>query len=321
MRPANSATPSIVRYVPLPENMSANSRLTVGGLEERVEPHQIYHSYELIDGEHLRVATTWPANAYPVPLLIFNGVGASLDIVEPLMRSMTGFRVITFDLPGIGGSDTSWNIRRMSGFANLAARLLDKLGVNNVFVMGVSWGGGLAQQFALDYQNRCEKLVLAATSTGHIMVPPSLRVMLHMATPLRYLSAGYFKRIAGTIYGGDFRSDERLRDRYARLMSPPSLIGYLNQLYAVTGWTSAFRAHRIRQPVLIMAGEDDPIVTMPNARLLNALIPDSRVKVFDCGHLFILTRLSACVAAVEEFLAVDHTKLHKKREDDGTVAY
>ncbi len=301
--------------------MSTKSDRMSAGPTAQIEPHQIYHSYETIDGEHLRVAMTRPRNAHSTPLLIFNGIGASLDIVEPFMRRMTKHRVISFDLPGVGGSDASHRFRRMSGFSQLTARLLDRLGVDKVFVMGVSWGGGLAQQFALDYEKRCQKLLLAATSTGHIMVPPSLRVMLHMATPLRYLSAGYFKRIAGTIYGGDFRSDERLRGRYARLMSPPSLLGYLNQLYAMTGWTSIFRAHRIRQPVLIMAGEDDPIVTMSNARVLNTLIPDSQVKVFDCGHLFILTRLSSCVSAIEDFLTTTHTTLRHEGECNGAIAH
>lgn len=287
--------------------MSTKSKRIDAALDRTVEPHQIYHSYELIDGEHLRVAMTRPKDAQPIPLLIFNGIGASLDIVEPFMRRLTHFRTVSFDLPGIGGSDRSWTIRRMPGYARLATRLLDRLGIEKVFVLGISWGGGLAQQFALQHEDRCLKAVLVATSTGHVMVPPSLRVMMHMSTPLRYLSSAYFKRIAGTIYGGDFRTDKGLRDRYARLMAPPSVIGYLNQMYALIGWTSILKAGDIRQPVLVLAGEDDPIATMPNARLLHALIPNSTLKVFDCGHLFLLTRRMQCVAAVEEFLMAGQT--------------
>lgn len=301
--------------------MSTSRDTTFRAAQRTTEPHQIYHSYEMVDGEHLRVATTMPRDARPVPLLIFNGIGASLDIIEPFMRRVTHHRTITFDLPGIGGSDASWMPRRMPGFAKLAARLLDKLGVDRVHVMGISWGGGLAQQFALDQQDRCTNLILAATSTGQIMVPPSPVVMLHMATPLRYLSAGYFKRIAGTIYGGDFRTDQGLRDRYTRLMAPPSLIGYLNQLYAMTGWTSLMRLHKIEQPTLVMAGEDDPIVTIGNARLLRRLIPNSTLKVFDCGHLFVLTRRTQCVSAVEDFLTAGQSNLNEKRIANGHVAH
>ncbi len=88
--------------------------------------------------------------------------------------------------------------------------LLDDLGIDRVHVMGISWGGGLAQQFTRQYPRRVERLVLAATSTGHLMVPPRPSVLLKMATPMRYLSAGFFKTIAGSIYGGDFRKDDVL---------------------------------------------------------------------------------------------------------------
>lgn len=300
--------------------MSTKSSVSSRAARSRAEPHRIYHSYEIVDGEHLRVAVTRPANARETPLLIFNGIGASLDTIEPFMRRITHYRVITFDLPGIGGSDPSRKMRRMPGFAKLATQLLDKLGIYRVNVMGVSWGGGLAQQFALDHKHRCKKLILAATSTGQIMVPPSPVVMLHMATPLRYLSSRYFKRIAGTIYGGDFRNDPGLRDRYTRLMAPPSLIGYLNQLYAMSGWTSVLQLHNIGQPTLVMAGEDDPIVTIRNAHLLCRLIPNATLKVFDCGHLFILTRLAQCVSAIEDFLLAEATNPNEERDVDEHAA-
>jgi poly(3-hydroxyalkanoate) depolymerase len=256
--------------------------------------------------EKIRVAATSPAHAHPIPLFIFNGNGASIELLEPLMRRLSGFRVITFDLPGVGESGSSSTIRRLSGFADLAADLLDAIGVGSVFVMGVSWGGGLAQQFAYDYPKRCVRLVLAASSTGHVMVPPSPRVMFHMSTPLRFQSPEYFKKIAGIIYGGDFRTDSSLVERHAVMIAPPTSRGFFTQLFALIGWTSIFWLHRIQQPTLVMAGEDDPIVTMSNARILNTLIPNSELVVFDCGHLFLLTRLTECVAALDSFLGRSH---------------
>ena len=248
------------------------------------------------------MASTSPADAGPIPLLILNGLGASVEVLEPLMRRLTRLRVITFDIPGVGASRRSAVVRRLPAHAELIADLLDAIGVERACVMGVSWGGGLAQQFARDYPDRCERLVLAATSTGHLMVPPSPRVLLHMATPFRYLSAGYFKRIAGTIYGGDFRSDARLRERYTRLMAPPSVAGYMNQLYALAGWTSYFWLPEILQPTLIMAGNDDPIIPMQNATILESRIPNARLETFDCGHLFLVTRIERCVASLHDFL-------------------
>ena len=76
--------------------MSTNKSPADVGVDAQVEPHQIFHCYELIDGEHLRVAVTRPDNAHPTPLLIFNGIGASLDIVEPFMRRASAFRPSIF---------------------------------------------------------------------------------------------------------------------------------------------------------------------------------------------------------------------------------
>jgi poly(3-hydroxyalkanoate) depolymerase len=267
-----------------------------------VEPHEIIHSFRSIGTDHLRLAATYPRGATGPPLLIFNGIGASAELLEPLMRRLTSIATLTFDLPGVGASKASLPIRRLPGFARLASELLDELGVGTVNVMGISWGGGLAQQFARQYPGRVNRLVLAATSTGHLMVPPRPSVLLRMATPLRYLSAGYFKRIAGDIYGGDFRKGGVLTERYARRMAPPSMLGYLNQLWALAGWTSVFWLHQIAQPTLVMAGDDDPIIPLVNARLLTRLIPDAQLEIFDCGHLFLLTRLERSAAALEQFL-------------------
>lgn len=266
------------------------------------EPHEIVHSFRSIGTDHLRLAATHPPGASGPPLLIFNGIGASTELLEPLMRRLTSIATLTFDLPGVGASKASLPVRRLPGFARLANELLDALGIGTVNVMGISWGGGLAQQFARQFPHRVNRLVLAATSTGHLMVPPRPSVMLRMATPMRYLSAGYFKRIAGDIYGGDFRKDGVLTERHARRMAPPSVLGYLNQLWALAGWTSVFWLHEITQPTLVMAGDDDPIIPLVNARLLARLIPDARLEIFDCGHLFLLTRLERSARTLEEFL-------------------
>jgi poly(3-hydroxyalkanoate) depolymerase len=255
-----------------------------------------------IDGHRLRVVTELDRSG--TPLLIFNGIGASAGILHPLFVNLR-VPVLTFDLPGIGGSSTSLLPRRLSQFANLAHRVLDELGIARVHVMGISWGGGLAQQFARQFPDTTDRLVLAATSTGAVMIPPKLTVMARMATPLRYLSAGYFRRIAGDIYGGDFRRDDVLAEHHARRMSPPSVIGYLGQLYALSGWTSLFWLHRIEAPVLIMAGEDDPIIPVANARILHRQIPNAELSLFDCGHLFVLTRIERVCRELDAFLSIE----------------
>jgi poly(3-hydroxyalkanoate) depolymerase len=265
------------------------------------ERHDVVYSYRTLGGDRLRIARTSPPQVGGPPLLIFNGIGASTELLEPLMRSLA-VSTLTFDLPGVGASEPGVLIRRLPGYAQLARELLDDLGIDRVHAMGVSWGGGLAQQFTRQYGGRVDRLILASTSTGHLMVPPRPSVILRMATPLRYLSAGYFKRVAGAIYGGDFRTDEALAERHVRRMAPPTIAGYMNQLYALAGWTSVHWLHTLTQPTLVMAGDDDPIVPLVNARVLARLIPNARLEVFDCGHLFLLTRLERSVQTIDAFL-------------------
>lgn len=264
----------------------------------------ITYSFHEVDGERLHVADTGcSSDDGSIPLLIFNGIGANTRLLEPLLERLDRHRVIMFDLPGTGASRASHTLRRLSGFADLAAHLLDALGVARVNALGVSWGGGLAQEFVHRHPARCERLVLAATSTGHVMVPPNPLVMWRMATPLRYFSARYMKLVAGSIYGGDLRRDDRRLEEHVRRMEPPTWWGYAGQIFALTGWTSLPWLHRIRQPTLVMAGRDDPLIPLINARILARLIPNAELEVYDCGHLFLLTRLDQVVPRLDAFLA------------------
>jgi poly(3-hydroxyalkanoate) depolymerase len=190
----------------------------------------------------------------------------------------------------------------MREHADTALRLLDLLNVERCHVMGISWGGALAQQFTRQYPRRVEKLILAATSTGQLMLPPKLSVVLRMATPLRYFSPRFLHRVAGDIYGGDFRHDPAKAAGILGRMSPPSLRGYLGQVYALAGWTSLFWLHRLETPTLVLAGRDDPIVPLANARMLATRMPDASLQVYNCGHLFVLTRLDQVVADIARFL-------------------
>ena len=172
----------------------------------------IVESYHDVSDYRLRVlkALDRPGK----PLLIFNGIGASADMLRPLLNGLES-PALTFDLPGIGASPAGLIPKRMHQLASLALELLNSLGIERCHVMGISWGGGLAQQFAHQFPKRTERLILAATATGHIMLPPSPRVMLKLATPLRYLSTRYFRSIAGDIYGGDFRDSPKRTEAHA----------------------------------------------------------------------------------------------------------
>ena len=129
-----------------------------------------------LDGQTIRTAVR-PGKSHLTPLLIFNGIGANLELVFPFVQALDpDLEVIAFDVPGVGGSSTPRRPYRFPGLAKLTARMLDYLDYGQVNVIGVSWGGALAQQFAHDYPERCKKLVLAATAAGAVMVTPTVAV-------------------------------------------------------------------------------------------------------------------------------------------------
>lgn len=88
-----------------------------------------------------------------------------------------------------------------------------------------------------------------------------------------------------------------------RFVRPPTLGGYLQQMYAVPGWTSMRWLHRLRQPTLVMSGDDDPIVPLLNGRLLAWRIPNAWLHVVrGGGHLFLLEEPGTSAAVIAGFL-------------------
>jgi poly(3-hydroxyalkanoate) depolymerase len=255
----------------------------------------------VVGRQPLCVATTRGSEGSP-PLLLFNGIGANWQLAKPFIHALTRTAAIIFDVPGIGGSPLPPHPYRPSTLARLAAGLVTQLGHRQVDVAGVSWGGGLAQQFAHQHGNICRKLVLAATSPGAIMVPGRLSAMWKLATPRRYVDPSYLRSIAPEIYGGAFRRDPELIAAHAEATFGATKLGYLFQLLAMSGWSSLPWLSSLRQPTLVLMGRDDPLVPPLNGRILARLIPNARLQMIDDGHLFMVTRPVETAAMIEAFL-------------------
>jgi poly(3-hydroxyalkanoate) depolymerase len=264
----------------------------------------------VVAGQPLRVAVRHGAVRHGagrrVPLLLFNGIGASLDLLQPFVDALDpSLDVIRFDVPGVGGSPRPAWPYRFTGLCRLTGRMLDMLGYDGaVDVLGISWGGGVAQHFAATTRGRCRRLVLVATATGAIMVPARPAVLARMATPRRYLDPRYLERVAPHLYGGSARTDP---ERVVAMMHGESRVGsargYLYQLGAGAGWTSLPFLPLLRQPTLILAGDDDPLIPLANARLLRRLIPNSRLHVYRGGHLSLVSEAADLAPVVDRFLA------------------
>lgn len=238
----------------------------------------------------------------PRPLVLVNGIGASLELFDPLVDALDPAReVIRFDVPGIGGSPLPWVPLPMAALAALLSGIVDGLGHRRVDVLGISWGGGIAQQFALQYPGKVGRLALVSTGMGVMMVPARFAVLAKMLTPRRYNDRSYRREEGAEIYiGEDQAAVDRLFERVHRV----STQGYTYQLLAVATWTSLPVLGLIAAPTLVLAGRRDPVIPVVNAQIMGAMIPRSTVHLHEGGHLGLLTRPDELGGVLEDFL--DH---------------
>ncbi len=264
-------------------------------------------SMESVAGRVLRVAR-WRLDEqsdHP-PILFFNGIGANIEAVAPLAEALSDRGFIMFDMPGVGGSPDPVIPYNTVTMAWTATQLLDRFGLDMVDVMGISWGGGMAQHFAIQHPGRTRRLVLVATSAGMLMVPGNPAALTKMANPRRYIDPEFMAKHFETLYGGALGNElgvDEGKDEHISRLTPPSPRGYMYQLLAMLGWTSAPALPFMKKQTLVMMGDDDQIVPVVNGKFLTSLIPNSELKIIEGGgHLFLLSHKEESVATIRDFL-------------------
>ena len=157
---------------PAGKNRSRGGRGWIPGRARKAEASQRMRILS-VGGRSLRVSVREGTPGWP-PLLLCNGIGVSLELLQPFVDVLDPRRpVIRFDMPGVGGSPAAVLPYHLTTLPSLLAGLLDELGYQQADVLGISWGGALAQQFALSKPDRLRRLVLVSTAPGVIMVPAS----------------------------------------------------------------------------------------------------------------------------------------------------
>ncbi|VXB91872.1 poly(3-hydroxyalkanoate) depolymerase [Nocardioides sp. AX2bis] len=243
------------------------------------------------------------------PLLLCNGIGLSLEGLQGFVDHLDPERgVVRFDVPGVGGSALPPLPYTIAGLSSWVTALMGRLGHRRFDVLGISWGGGLAQQLAVQSPRKVRRVVLVATGTGMLMVPASPKVLRIMSTPRRHRDPAYAREVAGTIYGGSMRTDPAHGASllHAATRAGPKR-GYYYQLLAMTGWSSTPFLGLLRQPTLVLGGDDDPIIPVANPRLQARLIPRARLHVYRGGHLDLITQAHQLAPVVDAFLDENET--------------
>jgi pimeloyl-ACP methyl ester carboxylesterase len=191
----------------------------------------------------------------------------------------------------------------MPRLADLVADLVADLGYESADVLGLSWGGALAEEFAHRHPRSCRRIVLCATGMGMIGVPPKPSALLTAAGPLSFFGARDIRQTGARIYGGGFGDDPAVAGRLAAALRAPDPVGYLWQTLAWMGWTSAHYLPTLRQPALVVAGDEDPLIPTVNARMIALLLRRGRLHIVPGGgHLALLTHADDVVPLIHDFL-------------------
>ncbi len=239
-------------------------------------------------------------------LLFLNGTGGDLrekpsPLEWPLARH---FELLAHDQRGLGQSDKPDRAYRMSDYAADALALLDHVGWDRCRVLGVSFGGMVAQELALTAPERVERLVLACTSPGgaggssyplHELArrPPEeqARIGLELLDGRGAAAGPALLALAA----------EMAKRRGAGAADPEREIGARRQLEARAGHDCWERLPRLAMPVLIAAGRYDAMAPLANQEAMARRIPNARLEVFEGGHVFFLQDPRA-LRAIGDFL-------------------
>ena len=238
-------------------------------------------------------------------LLYVHGSGGRLADVEPMLdRWAKRFRLVAFDHRGMGTSDVPTAPYTMADVTDDVVALLDAVGWPTCRILGVSYGGMVAQHVAAQIPDRVERLVLACTSSGGV---GGSSYPLH---ELYALPEAERRQVLPTILDTRFTPDHLARDARARAIVEARTdrtttldpVALRLQMDARHGHDAYDLLPRITSPVLVAVGATDGIAPPANGERIAERLPDATLVTFDGGHLFLVQDRTA-TPTLQGFLA------------------
>ncbi|MHA1595260.1 MAG: alpha/beta fold hydrolase [Candidatus Baldrarchaeia archaeon] len=244
------------------------------------------------------------------PLVMIMGLGANKDWWPPPMISELSkkYKLILFDNRGAGRSDKPDVPYTIRMFADDTVGLMDALGIEKAHIFGVSMGGMIAQEVAINYPERVEKLILGCTTCGgKRFVPPSEEVLQSlMKVPSVPPEEAARKYIVPTLFTKEIIEKRKdLVEFFVKVycIAPTPEHAYRRQLEAILRHDTCDRLHKIKAPTLILHGEEDVLLPPENSKILAELIPNSKLVIFKgTGHGFIAEAVDEVCKTILEFL-------------------
>jgi 3-oxoadipate enol-lactonase len=238
------------------------------------------------------------------PVLLVQGLGYGGRGFGPVVDLLADdFTVALFDNRGFGSSDVPLGPYSVAQLAGDAIAVLDAAGLERAHVVGASLGGMIAQELALVWPERVDRLVLACTTPGGLLsyAMPARTVQLLAQVPLLDPDVALRRLVENAL--GDPRPDLVEQVLAYRRAHPPDTAGWTAQATAGASHDALDRVARIEAPTLAVTGTADAVVDPRNSELLAERIPGARLERLDgCGHLLFWERPEEFAELVRGFL-------------------
>lgn len=264
--------------------------------------------------ENLGARIYWDEEGGGAPLLLLMGLGWSSHAwhrSRPLLSKK--YRTIAVDNRGVGHSEAPAGPYSIVQMAADAAAVLNAARINAAHVFGVSMGGMIAQEFALQFPKKVRSLILGCTAAGGPEAVRAEQDVLH-ALMTRGQDPDAFAKAMGPFIYDQGTSAQQIEEDAAlkRKWYPPAEV-YYAQLQAIMAWEAYGRLGQIAAPTLVIHGEKDRLVPPENARLIAARIPGAKLRIIpQASHIFTTDQPEAAHAAILEFLDAQATRRHER---------
>ncbi|HWY21680.1 MAG TPA: alpha/beta fold hydrolase [Candidatus Acidoferrum sp.] len=255
--------------------------------------------------ENQGVKIYWDEQGQGEPVLLIMGLAYPSQMwyrTRSLLASR--YRTVAFDNRGIGRSDVPPGPYPIALMASDAAAVLDAAGVESAHVFGVSMGGMIAQEFALQYPKRVRSLILGCTAAGGPTAVRAEPEAIQMLMRREKMSPEQAAEAAVPFIYDPTTPRERIDEDLA-IRRPwfPSPEGYAAQLQGILGWEANSRINQIVAPTLVIHGESDRLVPPGNANLIAERIPGAKlVMIPHASHLFLTDQTEVSHHAILQFL-------------------
>jgi 3-oxoadipate enol-lactonase len=256
----------------------------------------------------------WEEQGQGDPVLLIMGLGYTLDMWYRTVPALSQHhRIITFDNRGVGRTDVPPGPYPIAAMAADAAAVMDSAGVTRAHVFGISMGGMIAQEFALQYPERTRSLILGCTSHGgpEAVLADAEVITTLMARGSMSVEEG-IRSMIPFIYDASTPRERVEEDLEIRRRTFPTAEGYFAQVQGIFAWESRSRLSQLRVPTMVIHGESDRLIPPENGRRLARLIDGAKlVMIPSASHIFPTDQPDAAHQAIVDFLAA--------RERDGAA--